>query len=342
MDWNEATRRAEIKNQRWGIGIGALTLVAALLTAIAAVLAAKAATEAVSTAQDAVLRASREQRLSSGIESMGGDTSAQRIAGIGLLTRSVANEMRRVEGTKESADDEDWERDRREVNASYIATMNALENYIGSWRGPAGDAGAVAPPPVGSHRRPTRSWGTSSRRTSSTPPTRSASLTGEDVEKSAESLDLTPSIDLSAAPLSGLPLTGLDVSWLGTFYAPDIDLRQASLANTTWGKAAKLMGGHLQCARLNDADLSGANLQDADLRGADLTGADLEDTIVTGAKLRGAVLSPEQLEEAEGGDHVGGADASGRGAGPGLHGALRRDRPLTLRRGRRTWSRHRG
>ena len=316
MDWNEATRRAEIKNQRWGIGIGALTLIAALLTAIAAVLAAKAATEAVSTAQDAVLRASREQRLSSGIESMGGDTSAQRIAGIGLLTRSVANEMRRVEGTKESADDEDWERDRREVNASYIATMNALENYIGSWRGPAGDAGAVAPPSG-------RETPTSNQIVGYVVPkdviyaaNEVRALTGEDVEKSAESLDLTPSIDLSAAPLSGLPLTGLDVSWLGTFYAPGIDLRQASLANTTWGKAAKLMGGHLQCARLTDADLSGANLQDADLRGADLTGADLEDTIVTGAKLRGAVLSPEQLEEAEGGDHVGGADGLGEGPDP--------------------------
>lgn len=91
------------------------------------------------------------------------------------------------------------------------------------------------------------------------------------------------------------------MSWLGTFYAPGIDLRQASLANTTWGKAAKLMGGHLQCARLT---------------GADLTGADLEDTIVTGAKLRGAVLSPEQLEEAEGGDHVGGADALGGALDP--------------------------
>src|SRR4051794_11492227 len=123
MRWDEETRRAEILNQRVGIVIGSLTLLAGIVTALAAVLAAKAAAQAVSAAQDAVLRASREQRFSSGVEAMGGDTPAQRIAGIGLLSRSVANELSRVYESRGSSDTVGWERDRRDVRATYLSTV---------------------------------------------------------------------------------------------------------------------------------------------------------------------------------------------------------------------------
>ena len=53
-----------------------------------------------------------------------------------------------------------------------------------------------------------------------------------------------PNIDLALAELYGVPWENIDFSWLGYHVFTGVDLRQANLANSTWGKT-ELTEAHL-------------------------------------------------------------------------------------------------
>jgi hypothetical protein len=324
--WERRAREREVFWQRVGVLLALPSLMVGVVTAGAAVWAALQATEAVNTAQDAVLRASREQRMTSGIEAMGGRTAAQRVAGIGLLGRSVAAELERVR----SDSGVNGERERRDAVAAYLSTLDALEDYVVSWpdNTPEGRRRAR----VGHVPRDVYYAANELNR-----------LTGDEVRAWAAADDAVPRIDLSGAHLSGASLKGLDVSWL-TFFARRLDLRKASLEGTRWGTA--MMGGSdlrqanlqgasfappvgaelpagtgLVCSDLRSADLSDVDLGGADLRGAMLEHADLTGADLTGAKLWGADLDNAEVEPTQLASALGVGLGAGEGRRPGRFSA---------------------
>jgi Pentapeptide repeats (8 copies) len=325
--WEEETRREEIRYQRHGHWAGLVALFVGSITAGAAVFAAWQAAAAVSTAQEAVLRSSREQRLTNGIEAMGGDSPAQRIAGISLMRRSVSNELLRV--TDPDTDDSDaLDRDRKEAMAAYLATVDALENYVGQWR-PARDRDEYDVPKDVFYAAKELNQ-----------------LLDPDLGARVADMHGTVGVDLSLAQLTGVNWKGIDLSWLDGHWLPGIDLRAATLTKSRWGTSS-LEDAHLQCANLEGAsmanpdsteevlpgtsllhaDLRGANLTDADLRGADLrwarlggadlTGVDLTGAMMWGADLTATTVEAGQLEGAHGVDHTTRAFGPARGSEAG-------------------------
>jgi hypothetical protein len=341
-------RERELRHQRIGVVVASAATFLSLVIAIAAVVASVAAYQAAKTASTAVDKSAREQRISTGIGAMGADAPAQRIAGIGLLGRSVGAEVDRV------SDDDPTDAlgdEQRDARAAYLATVDALENYIGAWESVAAPTGgSEAPDPTSSSATPTTK-GTATA-AAGDPAARSDPpfvpkdvlyafnelLRLVDVERrdAARSIDAVPGVDLTGAHLPGVYAEGMDVSWL-SFYAPGLDLRAAKLRETTWG-TADLRFAHLACARLygahfddpadgdtggagadlTGADLRGANLMDSDLRGvhldgadlraADLRNADLRGADVTGARLRGADTAGAHWDGAVGFDLAAGLD----------------------------------
>ena len=330
MDWEEELRRDEIKLQRRHLMVSIPALIIGFVTAAAAVFAALQAAKAVSTAQDAVERTAREQRLTNGIQAMGGDTAAQRIAGIALMRRSVTEELNRVAGSGDSGD-ATLERDRRNARAAYLSTIDALENYVGAWGRPdvEGLRGA-------SYDSPTSDVGpTTTARPSSLTASNIADyvvpkdviyaanelqkLVDPELKPQAETLDAVPSLDLANAALWGISWPDFDPDWLTAKWFAAIDLRGANLTRSDWGTSF-LGEARLQCAKLSHAtfsvkspnapsgrigavlsraDLRGAVLTDADLRSADLRNAQLEAADLSRADLRGAKIAGAVFSGAE-------------------------------------------
>jgi uncharacterized protein YjbI with pentapeptide repeats len=310
LTFEQDARRTELRWQKVGTVLGVPGLLIGMITAFAAVYAAGQAAEAVQTAQEAVLRSNREQRMTTGIQSMGGETAAQRIAGIGLLSRSVSAELERVAALQApSGDDEDVDRERRDAVAAYLATLDALENYVGTWPDDVPDGQRRAR--TGRVPKDVYYAGGEILR-----------LLNHDNQIEAQADGAEPGLDLTGAHLAGISWARLDVSWV-RFFAPLLDLRGANLSSSRWG-TAMLWGADLRDARLTGAafaegdpaapeglvcaDLRGADLADADLRGvdlrgallrnADLTGADLTDAMLWGADLTGSVVDDDQLDAA--------------------------------------------
>jgi uncharacterized protein YjbI with pentapeptide repeats len=310
-------RREEVGHQHRGVVMATAATVISLVIAVAAVVASVAAYEAANTASEAVDKSTREQRISTGIEAMGADSPAQRIAGIGLLGRSVAGEVDRV---RDGDPDDPLTDEQRDARSAYLATVDALENYIGAWHtaasAPRVESARVAtdPParPPGQQRPGSRSAQGRDGRTTDLASSAEAVYAPKDVfyafnellrlidtERSdaVRNIQAVPGVDLRNARIPGVFAEGMDVSWL-TLSAPGVDLRAARLKETRWG-TADLSSARLACARMFGARLGGEGDGEAETAGADLSGADLRGANLTEADLRGVLLTDADLRASD-------------------------------------------
>jgi hypothetical protein len=236
--------------------------IAAILASLAAVFAAGQARSAVNVAEQGVQGQDAENQLSTAVTALGGPTQAQRVAGVTLLERNVADQL--AIATNEQG--------RWNAYSLYLSAVTVLANYLQSGAPLATDAPC---PNVGEDVK----------------------YAGDELKTL---LDMRQqivgleegriAIDLSRAELCTQYWKGISFDWLSAAYLWKIDLRGSNLQDSHWG-TAYLADAQLQCADLSGADLSHANLTGADLRGANLVGASLPKTIQP-AQLDGAIRVP--------------------------------------------------
>lgn len=322
QDWKDgerALREQEVGNSTRSVKFSRWTTIATAVAAAAAATAAYFAGDAVNVAQNAIDRQTKEARFAAAVEAIGGEQSAERVAGFTMLRRNVEDRL-------DSARDAD---DHLDALNLYRATLDVFETYLKS--SPATNGVTPSPtvavssgptiaanpaPVVRGHGRP------------SIPEDRSyaavqlAGLLNADNQELVHKFnrDRAVSIDLSNAELYGQSWSRVDFSWLSGKFFTSIDLRGADLDSSHWGSAT-LPSAFLQCANLagarfnNDgqgspfkganlhgARLAGANLRNADLRGADLVGADFTGAHIDGARLDGAKFDAGSLQKALGRD----------------------------------------
>jgi hypothetical protein len=270
-------REKEIAGQRRAQRVQAITAFAAFIAAMAAGFASWQAGQAVKIAQEGVRRQADETRLSTAVGSIGGNLSAERVAGFTLLRRHVI-------GMVDRADVEDsGTAERRDALDLYKSSLDIFENYLKNPASAASDEGdrAQAPPAglgFGHPFRPSDSVYAANELNQLLDKSRALRRIGEG--------QVMPAIDLSTTQLYGQPWKEIDFSWLAGNYAFRVDLRGANLTYSQWGSSS-LPEAYLQCADLNQADFSGTNLEGADLRGANIAGADFTDANLEDAKLEG-------------------------------------------------------
>jgi hypothetical protein len=233
--------------------------VAAIIASLAAAFAAYEARSAVGVAEQGVQLQDAQNQLATAVTALGGNTAAQRVAGVTILERNVAEQLAFVTNR----------RSRENAYSLYTSAIIVLSNYLRS--------GA-----------PAKADGQCSDVTSD------ITYAADELEallalqhQVANLNQGKVAIDLSNVELCNQYWSGIRFDWLSSAYLPDIDLRGANLQKSDWG-GAFLYGAHLQCANLAGADLSHATLTDADLRGANLVGATLPATL-RDAQLVGAV-----------------------------------------------------
>src|SRR5262249_39827499 len=256
-------------------------------------------------------------RLSTAADAISKDTPTARVAGLTLLRRHA--EQRLANATADDA----TASDRRDALSLYRGTVEILATFLKTPAEPSPTFGIGNPhakPDMVYAENDLAQWlqnkatflklARSKPRAFSTP-TERAQLAKQDREK-------LPNIDLALAELYGAPWRTIDFSWLGYRFFRGADLRNASLANSRWGKT-ELTEAHLGCADLEnaqlgtasgasyalkgsvfrDADLHRASLIDANLRKTDFTNADLSYADLRGAKLNGADLTNANLTGAK-------------------------------------------
>jgi uncharacterized protein YjbI with pentapeptide repeats len=264
-------REREVSSGRASIVVQFVVAIVALGTVIVALFAVRAAREAVDATREGIERQGNEDRLSTAIQAIGGDQPGERVGGLALLRRHVANQL-------SDANEEGTDQKRLEAHLLYTTALRVFENYL---RHPPDDQ-AEGGGGLGS--------GTPEVPTDNIYAARE--LQGMMRLKSqVEKLDLDalhidralyprPTLDLSNAQLRGQSWREIDFSWLDDGHNfVGIDLRGANLAGSTWGTSS-LEKAFLQCA-----DLDGARFMGTDLRGADLRGANISDANFTGAQV---------------------------------------------------------
>ena len=270
----EAQRNA-VKAQRSATRWQTLVAIGALIVAVAAAVAAAfaavqsrnsvvVAEHGIQEQEQGIQEQDAENQLSTAVTALGGPTAAQRVAGVTLLERNVADQLA-VAADKQS---------RQNAYSLYMSALIALANYLRS----STPLAAHAPCPTVSL---------------------DVEYTADELKKL---LDMAPkvvgsnvgpiAIDLSRTELCGQDWIGINFDWLATAYLWKIDLRGAYLQHSYWGRA-NLSDAQFQCADLSYADLRYANLAGADLRGANLVGAGLPKTL-KGANLAGAHTDPKK------------------------------------------------
>jgi Pentapeptide repeats (8 copies) len=299
-DGERELREREVNHGGFGLIVQAAITVVAFTGAIVALVAATAAKDAVEVTAEGIERQAMEDRLSTAIESIGGEQAAQRVGGFALLRRHV--------GAQVSAASSDEER--LDAYRLYTVGLDVLENYL---RNPAdGPTGSDARPAGLGYGKPVipddNRYAANELR----------ALVNQREEVEALEIEATPrtpgpSVDLSRVQLTGQSWKGIDFSWLAGHNFVHVDLRAANLQDSVWGRSS-LSQAYLQCADFTGANLIGTNLERADLRGATLIGANLMGANLTGADLRGADLSDveglkrEQLDSALWDTNTGGLD----------------------------------
>ena len=275
-DWKpreEDYRRYEVATQKRTstaqvitTGVAVVGTLVAIFTAAFAVIQSR---NSLIAAEQASQQQADQNRLTTAVAAIGGQTPAERVAGVELLWRLV--DERLTEATSMPLNS--W--DRQDARSLYTSALITLSDFV-----PRAQPGTNAP-----CRLPRQ----------------------VDVQYAADELQQLlnakarfmalkegsspPAIDLSYAELCDqswprVSFEGLSAAWL-----PGIDLRGSNLQGSLWGTAF-LGGAQLQCADLRNADLSHASLEGADLRGANLAGALLPSNLRT-SQLTGAVSIPE-------------------------------------------------
>lgn len=273
-------REREVASQRVGVMLHIAATLLALLASVTAVVVALQAVRAVAVAEEGIRRQTEKQRLSTVLESIGGESSAERAAGYALLRRHV--EGLAIAATSAGG----TQQDRDEVLDLYAAAVDIFENYL---HNPVVTVASATPQPSASPVPAGRGYGSprvpvdvvyvlNELEQLLKPEGPAGALARQDGQ--------APSIDLANTQLYKQSMQGLDVSWLRGKFLVGIDLRGTNLRNSIWGEAS-LERAYLQCANLEGADFRGTRLQNADLRGANVAGADFIGAVLDGAKFEG-------------------------------------------------------
>lgn len=291
-------KQEEVRNARRAVWVGAISAIATAAAVVVAAVTAAFAARAVSVAEMAIDNQTKEARFSTAVQALGADEPAERVAGAIMLRRNVEDRLR-------SARDEN---DRQDAFNLYVTTENIIENYL---KAPV----ESPPSPTLPGLPTVMAAGRNQSATSSEPDARSraAHPASEHTYVAGQLAKLLAkknggmlpglvnnqwvSIDLANVKLAGQHWPRVDFSWLDGKYFYGIDLHKANLTNSSWGNAT-LTSASLQCANLagakfnleKDGKLIGAHLEKAKLRHANLQNADLRSTHLEGADLTGAYI----------------------------------------------------
>jgi hypothetical protein len=219
-----------------------------LASTIVQSLIAVAAVVAVAIAKRGIQSQADENRLSTAVQAMAGDTPTARVAGLTLLRRHA--EQRLANAT----DDNATAADRRDALTLYRGTVEILATFLKTPAEPSATFAIGDPQPkpdIVYAENDLNQWlqnKTTFLRLARTKPS-AFSTPRERAHLSKRDRKELPNIDLALAELYGVPWENIDFSWLGYRVFTGVDLRQARLANSTWGKT-ELTEAHLGCAHL--------------------------------------------------------------------------------------------
>jgi uncharacterized protein YjbI with pentapeptide repeats len=271
-------RKREVRYAGRALVLQLLVALCALGATVAAAMAARDAGTAVQVAAKGIEQQANAERLSTAISSIGGDQAAGRVAGFTLLGYHVQDRVRASDSPEERLD----------AYNLYTASLDVLENYL---RNPSqAKAEAAEESPGLGFGRPDIPYDNKYaagelRKLMRLRPEIQQLRNSIKVESGVDTM--APTVDLANVQLAQQSWTDIDFAWLGARFFAGIDLRGANLARSKWG-VSFLVGAHLQCADLKDANLQGARLEQADLRGANLEGADFTKAVLTDIQLEGA------------------------------------------------------
>jgi uncharacterized protein YjbI with pentapeptide repeats len=276
-DSGRARRKRRFKrSQTWAGWAQVVASLAALATAGVAFYVAHLGQVTVNRDAQAALQQSEETQLSAAITALGSSSASERVAGMLLLAQNTANRFALAAKTGEG---------RAQLFTNYTTALQTLSAYLSSGSrtllsataktqlsvpfGP-GYGRLVEPGPIDLQYAVDQVSYLLSPRVQ------------RDVMTEREG---QPAIDLSSDELSGAYFAGVNFGWVyGDLFA--IDLRGASLANSSWSRSSDLSRAYLQCADLRYSDFRGADLRYSDLSGANVQGADF-----TGAELKGVKIA---------------------------------------------------
>ena len=275
-DWKpreEDYRRDEVTSQKRTSTAQVITTVVAVVATVVAIFTAAFAViqsrSSLTVAEQGIERQTDESRLTTAVMAIGGQTPAERVAGVELLWRHVDERLTAAASTPLNS----W--DRQDARGLYTSALIILSDFI-----PRVQPGASIPCAL--PRQVDVQY--------------AADELKQLLDAKARFMALKPgsrplAVDLSYAELCDQSWPGVSFEGLSTAWLPGIDLRGSNLQGSLWG-TAYLGGAQLQCADLRNADLSHASLEGADLRGANLAGALLPANLRT-SQLIGAVSIPK-------------------------------------------------
>jgi pentapeptide repeat protein len=268
----ENYRREEVTSQKRTstaqVIITGVTVVATVLAIFTAAFAVIQSRSSLTVAEQGIERQGDETRLTTAVMAIGGQTPAERVAGVELLWRQVDERLTAAASTPLNS----W--DRQDARGLYTSALIILSDFI-----PRVQPGANTPCAL--PRQVDVQYAADELKQLLDAKARFTAL------KPGSS---PPAVDLSYAELCDQSWPGVSFEGLSTAWLPGIDLRGSNLQKSLWG-TAYLGGAQLQCSDLRNADLSHASLEGADLRGANLAGALLPANLRT-SQLIGAVSIP--------------------------------------------------
>jgi uncharacterized protein YjbI with pentapeptide repeats len=313
----EGLRRREVNQSLASTIVQLVIAVAAVVAVLIAAVASFTAGDAIDVAKQGIQSQADENRLSTAADAISKDTPTARVAGLTLLRRHAEQRLANATDNNASASD------RRDALSLFRGTVEILATFLKTPAEPSPTFGIGDPrakPDMVYAENDLAQWLQNretflklapSKPSAFSTPRKRAQLTKQDHEQ-------LPNIDLALAELYGAPWRNIDFSWLGYRFFARADLRNASLANSRWGKT-ELTQAHLGCAHLENAqlgtapgasnvdkgsvlvraDLHRASLINANLRKTKFTNADLSYADLRGAKLNGADLTNANLTGAK-------------------------------------------
>lgn len=269
------------KHKRSQIRAGRAQVVGVLVSALAVLVAGFVAWQGqivVNHNSQTTQRQSEDSQLSTAITALGSSDTAERIAGLLLLSRNTSARFSLFAETGEAPAD---------VYDDYTTALQILSGYLNT-QGEAfltdistgrpnvqfGRGYGIMPPP-----------GLPLDVTYAADQVRFLLTSAREKDVTALHDPRRPAIDLSDDELSGQPWSSVNFGWINADLF-GVDLRGADIASSQWSENSDLSHAHLQCANLQDANFRGADLTNADLRGANVQGADFRGAHLAGANLK--------------------------------------------------------
>jgi hypothetical protein len=265
------------RSQIWSARAQVVITMISVIAVVVAIWVAKQGQDTINRNSQTALRQSQDSQQSTAITALGSTDTAERIAGLLLLTQNVSGRFKLAAETGEPPAD---------LHYDYTTVLQILSGYIRSHAEvflTSTSTGPVA-----------QQFGLGH----GTPPASTLGVIPIDINYAADQLlpllglkgevvalnDGQPAIDLSNDELYRQYWRGANFGWIDA-YMPGIDLRGAELASSQWSQDSHLSGAYLQCADLEGADFRGADLSHADLRGANVQGADFRGAHIGRAQL---------------------------------------------------------